>query len=118
MIPLNPDSDQWLVTFCFRTLKYRDIGLYMPYIYGIYTAYMRVPALYGTALLGREAQLKVTSHERQPSGTKEMLLEKITTTHQQNTKYAIPTTQKCVWPCRFDLSVCITRLFKKKEMWL
>jgi hypothetical protein len=28
MIPLNPDSDKWLVTFCFWTLKYRDIGLY------------------------------------------------------------------------------------------
>jgi hypothetical protein len=52
MIPLNPDSDQWLVTFCFWTLKYRDIGLFMPYIlYTVYTAYMRVPALYGTALL-------------------------------------------------------------------
>jgi hypothetical protein len=33
MIPLNPDSDKWLVTFCFWTLTYRDIGLYiiMPY---------------------------------------------------------------------------------------
>jgi hypothetical protein len=27
MIPLNPDSVKWLVTFCFWTLKYRDIGL-------------------------------------------------------------------------------------------
>jgi hypothetical protein len=27
MIPLNPDSVKWLVTFCFRTLKYMDIGL-------------------------------------------------------------------------------------------
>jgi hypothetical protein len=27
MIPLNPDSDKWMVTFCFWTLKYRDIGL-------------------------------------------------------------------------------------------
>jgi hypothetical protein len=39
MIPLNPDSDKWVVTFCFWTLKYRDIGLFiiMPYyMYGIY----------------------------------------------------------------------------------
>jgi hypothetical protein len=36
MIPLNPDSDKWVVTFCFWTLTYRDIGLYMPYIYGLY----------------------------------------------------------------------------------
>jgi hypothetical protein len=55
MIPLNPDSDKWLVTFCFWTLTYRDIGLYyaLYYIeyYTVYTAYMRVPALCGTALL-------------------------------------------------------------------
>jgi hypothetical protein len=32
MIPLNPDSVKWLVTFCFWTLKYRnrDIGLVQP----------------------------------------------------------------------------------------
>jgi hypothetical protein len=46
MIPLNPDK--WLVTFCFWTLTYRDIGLYA--LYTVYTAYMRVPDLYGTAL--------------------------------------------------------------------
>jgi hypothetical protein len=53
MIPLNPDSDKWLVTFCFWTLTYRDIiiGLlynicpisYLiiicPTIYGIYGLY-------------------------------------------------------------------------------
>jgi hypothetical protein len=39
MIPLNPDSDKWLVTFCFWTLKYRGYWPYMPYIYGIYGLY-------------------------------------------------------------------------------
>jgi hypothetical protein len=32
MIPVNPDSDKWLVTFCFWTLKYRDtIGILYVY---------------------------------------------------------------------------------------
>jgi hypothetical protein len=29
MIPLNPDSVKWLVTFCFWTLKYRDVVVRM-----------------------------------------------------------------------------------------
>jgi hypothetical protein len=39
MIPLNPDSDKWLVTFCFWTLTYRDIGL----LYALYTVYTVAP---------------------------------------------------------------------------
>jgi hypothetical protein len=52
MIPLNPDSDKWLVTFCFWTLKYRDIGLFMPYILcGIYGLYEGPCPIWGSTAL-------------------------------------------------------------------